>query len=149
MRARLLRFGVQIPELPDERWDLGNYGSYAIEIWRADSWASTIRARLLRLGVQIPELLTQFQQSATPTLTPTNRPKVLRFGLQIPELLTQRKFRDLACRFLSFLRSASLFQYRATPTLTPTNRPKLWLYSATPTLTPTNRPKLWLVPRPL
>jgi len=34
---------------------------------------------------------------------------------------------DLACRFLRFLRSASLFRHSATPTLTPTNRPKLWL----------------------
>jgi len=34
---------------------------------------------------------------------------------------------DLACRFLSFLRTASLFQQGATPTLTHTIRPKLWL----------------------
>jgi len=84
IRPRLLRFGMQIPEL----------------------------LRLLRFGVQIPELL------------------LLRFGVQIPELLT----RDLACRFLSFLRSANLAcrflsflrsassQHSATPTLTPTNR---------------------------
>jgi len=31
---------------------------------------------------------------------------------------------DLACRFLSFLRSASLLHQCATPTLTPTNRPQ-------------------------
>jgi len=50
--------------------------------------SETKGAKLLRFGVQIPELL------------------LLRFGVQIPELLT----RDLACRFLSFLRSANLFQ---------------------------------------
>jgi len=47
-------------------------------------------------------------------ISETIKAELLRFGVQTPELLT---YWDMACRFLSFLRSANLFQQRATPTL--------------------------------
>jgi len=40
--------------------------------------------------------------------------------------LYKLQYWDWACRFLRFLRIASLFQQSATPTLTPTNRPIQW-----------------------